>query len=263
MVSRTDRYKGMVVREVDRIFLVRGITTRRQMVVHQKPKFREVTQRILLVMAGVCAILSLIAPLRLGASLAMRGISVLSISASKVYATKIGLFLHCVKISALALGIIGLAASLPAFIVASLGVDIGMQLIRTFQELLETNYFEAGVHFGLFIVDTLLLLATLLGSWEIMVAGLLFNSAFMFFFCAFGTFVVAEDGNVCIDRALIYTLLFALSYAGAMITAGSTNSYTGETMRPSLPPVLFPTLPLGGTTLAVAEQNTQKLPRYE
>jgi len=193
----------------------------------KKEEEARIAHRSLLVAATVCSILSVIPPLRLAGSLALRGVALLS--SSTTAATRwseeslAGKMAKIAKVAAVALGLIALAAALPALMAVSIGVDLGVQVSEFVKAAHEGRGAQAFIHLALAIVDTLLLAGIVVGSWELMVASISINIALMA-----GAAIISaanvKKGEDVID-VMCYTALAATGIAGAVTMAPKTDKH--------------------------------------
>ncbi|MDE3045731.1 MAG: hypothetical protein KGJ02_03710 [Verrucomicrobiota bacterium] len=276
------------------------------------------SQTFLLVATTVCALLSIIPPLRLGASLALRSVALLSVALAKEPKGAEGSTMKAAKIAAVALGLVGLAAALPLLLTISLAIDLGTQVVGLLRSIYEGDPIEALVHGFMLIIDTLALAGLIVGSWELMVASMSIAAFGMLLgmMSAFAS-IKPDDDKATVAKKILMGLFFfvlaGISVAGAVSTsrilgpakevtvknpdpnghlrlkAGDQISAPGEdlvihhpnrnynivtqfggdappinfcvetplvTIHEPLSAIQFPTLPVGGPSLAAAEINT-------
>lgn len=171
----------------------------------------EVAQRVFLGMAAVCAILSLIPPLRLGAAFALRGVSFLSTALpTQDERGVLPVAMKAVKISAIALGIVGLAASMPILLIGSLAIDMGLQTAALVRSVIRKEP-QAAVHLTLLVVDTLALLAFVFASWQLLVAATAVN-AFAMLSMAIIAGAVLEQPDACLSFLALGAASLASSF---------------------------------------------------
>lgn len=192
--------------------------------VQNKGKAHQIAQRSLLMAAVACSILSIIPPLRFAGSLALRGVALLSSSASLTSQWSeqdlLGKLTKVAKVAGVALGLVGLAIALPALMVASIGVDLGVQVFEASKAIHEGNYGQAVIHLGLMIVDTLLLAGIVAGSWELIVASISVNIALM------TSAVIITLSNMKGDEEIIDAVCYAALAATGIATAFTTAEIT-------------------------------------
>ncbi len=182
-------------------------------------KDRLIAQKILLGMTAVCAILSCIPPFRLGASLGMRSISLLSVGISKPPAGQGGPFIKAAKLAVVALSIVAVAASMPMLIVASIAADMGLQILEGARALYKGDCGKAGMHAIILVIDTLALAGVILGSWQLMVAAATVSAVAIFVLTA----IASATGHG--DDAFFYLILMAANVATAA-TIGEVRGIT-------------------------------------
>lgn len=195
------------------------------MILPEKPEGHDVAHRTLLGMTAVTAVLSLIPPLRFGASLALRGISLLSLGVSTISASKTGPLLHLAKVAAVALGIVGLAAFSPSLMIASVATDMGAQVLGFVQAIQEGEDWKGSAHLGMLVIDLLTLLGFVFGAWGLMVSAAVITAAFM------GPLVMVEGGRGNLDVALALFTLACVGVAGAITTAEYTRRAKEVTVK--------------------------------
>lgn len=132
-------------------------------------KNRPVIQKTFLAMTAVCSVLSCFRPLRVGTSIGMRSISLLSVGISKPASGKERRVLKMAKLANIALGIAAIAASKPLLMVASVAGDLALQIIEGLQALRKREFDKAFMHVGFIVIDSLTLAGIVLGSWKLMV----------------------------------------------------------------------------------------------
>lgn len=140
-------------------------------------------QKVLLGIAVAYTVLSAIAPLRVGAGLAIRGVSILSVLAtmeSPATATSYSTAIKSMQIAGLVLGMVALVASMPLFMALSIGVDMGIQAAEGIRAAKNGDWRKAAMHVALLAVDTLTLLSIVFVSWELLAAASLINIGMMF-----------------------------------------------------------------------------------
>lgn len=189
--------------------------------IKEKEKVCQIAQRSLLVAATVCSILSIIPPLRLAGSLALRSVALLSSSTTAVTRwseeSVLGKLAKVAKVAGVALGLVALAAALPALMVASIGVDLAVQVVEAAKAAHQGKGAQAFMHLGFAIVDTLALAGIVAGSWQLMVAAISVNIAIM----AGAIVITAVDikkGEEVID-VICYAALGITGMVGAITSA--------------------------------------------
>jgi hypothetical protein len=162
----------------------------------------KVMQKSLLVLTVACAALSLIPPLRVAGSLALRGVALLSSILNSKYnweqSDLISRITGCFKIALVSLGIVALAAASPILLVATLAADIGVQSIEMMRCLQKGEYSKALTYFGVIVIDTLALGSIVTGSWQVMAVAVSVSATAMLAL-AFGTWFNAKEDSDKID----------------------------------------------------------------
>lgn len=129
-------------------------------------------QRGLLVLTTACAALSLIPPLRLAGSLALRSVALLSSGANCAQVLqqkdKMSLATHSGKVALVALGLIGVLAASPVLIGASMVANLGLNLFEMGRAVAEGKTERALCQLGAVLIDTLAVGAFVTGSWGVM-----------------------------------------------------------------------------------------------
>lgn len=171
---------------------------------------RTAIQKILLAMTAISGILSLIPPMRLGASLAMRSISLLSVAASKTPEGKEGPIIKAARAGAVVLGIVGLAAATPALMVASLAIDMALQIIEGARAAHQGDWVKLAVHATVLVIDTLALAGLIVGSWQLMVSAAAVSAA------AFLALSAGANATGNGDDMFAYLALMGVSLAAAI-----------------------------------------------
>lgn len=140
-------------------------------------------QRPLLVAATACTALNFIPPLRLGASIALRSIALISssLTAGSRWSEEsfLGKLSKIGKVAGVAIGLVALTLAMPALMAASLGVDMGVQLFEAGRAIKDGKAGQAFLHLGIAIVDALALAGIVAGSWKLMVAATSINITMM------------------------------------------------------------------------------------
>lgn len=182
---------------------------------------QKIVQKGLLVTTLFFSVLSLIPPLRLAGGLGLRSTAVLSSTAMGVSYWKnmsgMEKALACSKIAICALGLAGLAAGLPALIVASVAADIALNVFEMVKAAVNGQTEKALMHFGFTVINTLVLGGLLAGSWQLMVTAAAV-SALAMAGIAIKVMSTAKSGDEAID-VLCYLGLMATGIAGAVTTA--------------------------------------------
>lgn len=181
-------------------------------------KKRTAAQKALLGMTAVCAILASIPPLRLGASLAMRSVSLLSVGISKTPEGQEGPFVKAAKLATVALGIVALAASMPMLMIASLAADIGLQIIEGARAIYQGDFAKAAMHATILVIDTLALAGLIVGSWQLMIAAASVSAAAMLVLAS----VAGASGHV--DEMFAYWALMGANIATTFTIGESTRT---------------------------------------
>lgn len=175
-------------------------------------------QKGLLIATVACATISLIPPLRLAGTLALRVVAFLSSSANCAEQwskdTPSCRFLKCIKMTAVAIGLLAVAASSAALVVVSLIANIGIQVMNLMKNLYQGNYSKALIHFGMIIIDSLVLAAMLTHAWELMVAAAAV-SALAMLIIGYKIWSSSRNSENIIETAC-YILLGGLGIASAL-----------------------------------------------
>jgi hypothetical protein len=173
-------------------------------------------QRGLLVATLVCGILSLVPPLRFGASLALRSVSLLtSLTAcadKEAPQDALSCFTRTVRIGVVVLGIAGVAAVSPLLVTVSLIVDVVMQALECVRALEQGDNVKAFVHFSAVVIDVFVLAALITGAWQLMVAAAGLTVLMMMVLTMYAMARSQED-NGRVFEATLYFLLTAFSIA--------------------------------------------------
>lgn len=181
-------------------------------------KKRPVLQKALLGMTAICAILSAIPPFRLGASLAMRSASFLSVGISKTPEGKEGPFIKAAKLGVVTLGIVALAAAMPMLMVASVAADMGLQILEGAKAIYQGDFAKAALHATILVIDTLALAGLIVGSWQLMVSAAAVSAAAMLALAA------AANASGHGDEMFSYLALMGANIATAMTIGGYTRT---------------------------------------
>lgn len=189
--------------------------------VSQRPN--STMQKIFLVAAAVGGILSIIPPLRIGASLALRSVAFLAASHAALdktgSVTNKERLLQIAKISVVALGLIGVAASMPMLLVASLAADMACQIIDAVNAIRNGEGAKAFFHIAVLIIDTLALAGILTGSWQLMVAAASVSIAVMLILCC----TACKAGDPI--SAISFFVLAGVSFAAAIKTSEISRNH--------------------------------------
>lgn len=170
---------------------------------------KDIVQKGLLVVTTACAALSIIPQFRLAGSLATRSVALLtstSLCASEGQFT----IANCAKLGAVTLGLIGVAASSPVLIIASLTADLAIQIMNTIKAFREGNTFKGWTHIGITVVNALTLAAVASGAWQVIVTAAAVNAVVMF------ALSLRAGRNGDITGNLCYAALTVLSVWGAI-----------------------------------------------
>jgi len=135
---------------------------------------KEICQRILLVAAVGCSILSITPSFRIGAAIAMRGIALISSLASFHHINpqnQISVIAQNVaRCAIIILGIVAIATASPLLLIVSLIMDTAMQAFLCLKALYKQDFMGVALHFGMLAINTLAVAALITGSWQLMVA---------------------------------------------------------------------------------------------
>lgn len=178
-------------------------------------------QKGLLIATTACAILSLIPPLRLAGALALRGVALLASGVNVMDDWKregaLGRLMKIAKVAVVILGLVALAAASPVLVIASLVVDLALQIFEFGKAIYERDVIRALSHLAFIVIDTLALAGIIAGSWELMVAAIAVQSAAMLAFAGL-SFLFAylnQDASQFIDT-LCFIALAGTGIAGAV-----------------------------------------------
>lgn len=209
----------------------------------------------LLKIAAVFAVFSIIPPLRFACGLASRSIAVLATTVDcvkqdeKTWHARLTNF---AKLSAVALGLAGLAACSPAVILASLVADLGVQIFEMGKALYHGKKMKALIHFQFVVINTLLIGAIAASSWPLVIAAattsaaaLFILGAIMFYKAKETEFTHREKSDSQVKETLCY-LALSLVGIGSIFQNPATGSEKVNSLD-SLPTSEFPALQLGGT----------------
>ncbi len=185
----------------------------------QSKPYRNTTQKVLLGMTAACGLLSMFAPLRPGASLAMRAIAFTSVALAKTPDGIEGPLIKAAKLTAVAMGAIGLVAAAPMLMVASLAMDLGLQVLEGARALYQGEYTKAAMHATFLVIDTLALAGLVVGSWQLMVAAAAV-SAFAMVLLASGAVASRHEDDM-------------VSYLALCVANIATAMTIGEMTRPA------------------------------
>lgn len=181
---------------------------------------KKIIQRGLLVLTVACSAMSLIPPLRFAGSLVTRSVAFLSTSSLCAYSwskdNNFGLTSY-VKLTAVTLGIIGVATSSSLLIVTSLIADLGLQSFNTLKAVYQGEYGKALMHTGVTVINSLALAAVVTGSWPLMVTAAAVSAAAMLAI-AIKVSMNAQSSGDAIDVAC-YSALAVLGAASAVSAA--------------------------------------------
>ena len=213
---------------------------------------------ILLGMTVISAGLSLIPPLRLAGSIALRGIALLSATTCQEEPGTERALAKIGRVAAIALGIIALSASLPILMTASIGVDLGMQLWESIRFYSEGQWRQGSIHLLWTMIDALALAGSITGLWQCMVASMaLATAASMVSFL----FFTQEKHWRSLFSSVALSGLFGLNMLNAILTPVGITGFAivDENNRiardengaiihgePFLSPSDFPMLSVGG-----------------
>ncbi len=145
----------------------------------------DVLPRVLLGITAVLAVIAVVPPLRMGAGLAIRGISLLSVVTQQEN-QKSDLLSTAIKagrVFIVVLGIFGVIAASPLLMTVSLAVDIGVQGVQAVRAGHRKEYARMLTHISMIAIDVLAILGFVLGSWKFMVAATAVSAGLMLF-CA-------------------------------------------------------------------------------
>lgn len=146
-------------------------------------------QKSLLVATTACVAISLIPTCRLIGMFSLRATSLITaiVNSATDWANTdtLGRVAKCAKIAAIILGIVAVALISRILIIASIAMDLGIQLMETIKAICIDNTKKALTHLGIMVVDALLLAATITLKWPFMVAAAAINAVVMgvIFFC--------------------------------------------------------------------------------
>jgi len=196
-------------------------------------------QKGLLVLTTATAIISIIPPLKLVGSLATRSIALLSSSVNCIEAPhakdRISSALKCAKVAIVAIGLIGIAASQPLLIIASLAADVGVNALETIKAIKNKQGHQAAIKFTTSIIDSLVLAAIATGSWQLMLAASSVSAIAMAGF-AIKSFSSART-NTDVIEPLCYTILAGIGVASAISASklsDITRSYFQNTTKKTM-----------------------------
>ncbi len=196
-------------------------------------------QRGLLIATAGCAILSAIPPCRLAGNLAVRSIALLSSGVNGVEGWKregkIGHIVQFSKIAIVALGLVGAIAASPFLLKASLVCDTALQVFELGRALHKGEGKRALYHLVAIVINSAILVALSVGSWQLMVTAAAVSALVMF--------ALACRGNN-IDF-LGYIALAGVGMAQAM-TLSPLNLNPNRTAP-------FPKLPIGGAAIVTRD----------
>jgi len=174
-------------------------------------------QKGLLVLATIAAAtISLVPHLRGVGSLAARSIALVSTSLNCIDGTKQSetTGLKCAKVGQTALGLIGVATSLPCLISASLAAHAAYTTFEMSKDIRNGECNNAAIKFTAIVIDCLTLSAIATASWQLMLAAVVVNAIAMAGFAAYSFYSAKSGGDIL--EALCYTILAGLSIATAV-----------------------------------------------
>lgn len=188
------------------------------------------SQRGLLVLAVVAAVIASIPPFRTVGSLIGRGIAVLSSinncklrwSENKIPGNKPIVYiqdnlLKLAKVAAVAAGAIGVAIGIPFLITASLVTDVALQALEFLKSMHRGEGTQAAIHFAHLTVNIVTLIAVTTASWPWMVTAIVINGLAMVTIAILRG-VTMKSGEEIID-VICYVALAALGIFNALMIA--------------------------------------------
>lgn len=184
--------------------------------------------RSLLLITTCLAALSLIPPFRTIGSFALRSVAL--VSSGEICHSQwsqentLGRIAKCAKVAAVTAGLIGIVASSPVIIVASLVADIGIQAMEVTNALSKREYTKALIHVTTLTTDTLIIAAMATGASSLLVTAAVVSAVAMTILAAKTVVRAIELGqSPDILEAICYSVLAALSVASAMTAASKIN----------------------------------------
>ncbi|MDE3046211.1 MAG: hypothetical protein KGJ02_06165 [Verrucomicrobiota bacterium] len=136
----------------------------------------------MLVAALACGILAAVPPLRIAGMLAARSVAILSnlVNFGETYQQGwLSRILNVARVGLVTLGLVAIVTATPVFLVASLGGDIGLQVIEMGRAIEQGNGLKFAIHFCVMLLDILALAAITTGSWQLMLAAACFGTLAM------------------------------------------------------------------------------------
>lgn len=199
------------------------LETKPSAVSSEKPSNR--SHRALLGVSVALGALSLIPPLRFVGALALRSVSFLSASAScsNRWGTDnlAGRAVKCIRIAAVGVGLVGVAASSPATIIASLATEIALQIFDAAKAFYRGDWPKGLAHCSFVVINTLALAAVATGGWQLAVAAASISAAAMVAIGMATAMTARSDGDVF--ESGCYFALAALGVASAISAAQITS----------------------------------------
>jgi len=146
-------------------------------------------QRALVIVAIVCAVISLIPSVGWSASLSLRFTSCLIISTQCILSYKKGdnkqlLLLHIVRLAFTALGLVGVAANINSLIIISLSMDLALQTIQLCVRIYKRDPAKSLTHMNFILIDSLAIAGIVTGTWPLIAAAVIINAVTMLAFGA-------------------------------------------------------------------------------
>lgn len=193
-----------------------------------KAPSRVVSSMLLIASLGA-TIISHIPPLRFAGALALRAVTLLSHADSSkrgwAQETLIGKITRCAKVAGLIGGIMAIAAASPILIIASLVADTALQTIDLIRACEQRDWAKAGQHFSAIVINSLVIGAMIVGSWELMVAAAAVSALAVVILMMCKAPTSQKNRNIHYGIEVIYYgLQFISSIAGAVMIAEHFNT---------------------------------------
>ncbi|MCH9626630.1 MAG: hypothetical protein S4CHLAM2_02560 [Chlamydiales bacterium] len=189
-------------------------------------------ERVLLVAAIGCAILSLVPNIGWVGALSLRSVSCTMVATQTLLSIKNdegqGVYLlHIMRLASVALGLAGVAANMNALVMAGVALNIFLQVVQVGQGSQSKDLYQSLSQASFILIDTLTLISLLTGHWQFAVTAATLNSVVMFTFAtkAIVIGVQKRDVNAAMD-ALCYTALGAVGVASAVRSAEIVSQKT-------------------------------------
>lgn len=184
-------------------------------------------RKILLIATLAFGILAMIPPFRLTGILAVRSIGILAGLArvrksmtnkslgEKVWCT----LLNTARVGVLTLGLAAIITATPLFLIISLGIDIGVQILEIGTALAQKRMWAAFIHLAILIVDALFLAALVTNAPQAMIAAMCVGAFSMLVLA-----VYASHKNMPLE-SLCFIALAGLGIANAAVIGKTIETF--------------------------------------